>query len=573
MALDGIFLHSLLTDLKNTLINLKIDKINQPEKDEIVLSFRKNRQNIKLMLSSSPTFPRIHFITGQKPNPLTAPMFLMVLRKYLVGGTINEIIQKDGDRIVIFKIEATDELGFNSIYSLIVEIMGRHSNITLVRDRDNKVMDLIKHISPDINSYRVLSPGVSYVFAPSSLKINPFDFTEDYLNYFIKENNIEMNSLFFSNTFTGISKPLSIDLFNKYSNLQNCTIYKFVKDFITSVGSSSNYSIYTDKNGLYKDFHCVLLSSYDKNNTISYSSPSKMLEDFYSIKDKQERLLSKSANLQKLIHVNIERCNKKSKILNENINDAKNKEDFKIKGDLLASYIYNIKQGDESVEVVNFYLEEPKPIIIKIDKNKTPSENIQRFYHKYSKLKKSETWAIDQLEKNGDELKYLNSVLTNILNVDNYNDIDSIKDELKETGYIKNTSKKNEKKKKSDKPLHFISSTGKDIYVGKNNIQNDYLSLKFAHRNDTWLHTKEIPGSHVIIKSQEIDEDTLHEAGVLAAYYSKGKNSSNVPVDYTLVRNLKKPNGAKPGMVIYFTNKTLYIDPQEYFSLKVISKN
>lgn len=580
MALDGVFLHSLLNNLKEILIDSKIDKINQPEKDELILTIRRNRKNYKLLLSASSKFPRIHFTDISKENPLKAPMFLMVMRKYLLGGKIIDITQKDCDRIVIFKIEASDEMGFNSIYSLIVEIMGRHSNITLVRDIDNKVMESIKHITPDINSYRVLYPGVTYVYPPASQKLNPLDFTKDNLNNFINENNIKFDNNFFFSTFTGISKVLSEELFREYNDINASTlnvdnIYDLINSFNQRLSSNNLFYIYADKDDIYKDFYCCELNDTFKGyKTITFNSPSKMLDNFFSTKDKQERLASRSTDLQKLIHTNIERCNKKSKILNENIKEGKKKDIYKIKGDLLTSYIYTIKPGDKEVSLLNFYSEKEEYIKITLDPYKSASENIQKYYKRYNKLKKSETWAIEQLKKNEDELTYLNSVLTNIQNVDSYDEIDLIKSELMETGYLKfKSSKKGIKKNKNDAPLHFVTSKGFDIYVGKNNIQNDYLSLKFAHKNDIWLHTKEIPGSHVIIKSfEDIDDDTLSEAAIIAAHYSKGKNNSKVAVDYTEVKNLRKPNGAKPGMVIYYTNKTIYVDPEKFNTLNILKK-
>lgn len=298
-----------------------------------------------------------------------------------------------------------------------------------------------------------------------------------------------------------------------------------------------------------------------------------MLDNFFSMKDKQERLANRSTDLQKLIHTNIERCNKKSRILTDNIEEGAKKEIYKIKGDLLTSYIYTLKPGDKEVSLLNFYSEEEEYLKIALDPYKSPSENIQKYYKRYNKLKKSEEWALEQLEKNEEELTYLNSVLTNIQNVDSYDEIDAIKSELMETGYIKfKASKKGTKKNKENKPLHFITSKGFDIYVGKNNIQNDYLSLKFAHKNDIWLHTKEIPGSHVIIKGFNVDDETLSEAAIIAAHYSKGKNNSKVAVDYTEIKNLRKPNGAKPGMVIYYTNKTIYVDPEKFDKLDITKK-
>ena len=295
-----------------------------------------------------------------------------------------------------------------------------------------------------------------------------------------------------------------------------------------------------------------------------------MLDDFFKEKDKQDRISNRTANLQKLIHTNIERCNKKAKILNENIKEGKKKESYKIKGDLLTSYIYTLKKGDKKTKVLNFYnTNEEEYIEISLDENKTPSENVQMYYKKYNKLKKSEEWAFEQLEKNNEELEYLNSVLTNIINVDSYEEIEDIKRELIETGYIRFKKEKGGKKQKEGKPLHFVTSKGYDIYVGKNNLQNDYLSLKFANKFDLWLHTKNIPGSHVIIKATEVDDETLEQAAIIAAFYSKGKNGSKIPVDYTLVKNLKKPNGAKPGMVIYHTNNTIYVDPKDFNTLDI----
>lgn len=579
MALDGIFLHSLLNNLKEILMDSKIDKINQPEKDEVIITIRKNRKNHKLLISASSKFPRIHFTNIVKENPLKAPMFLMVMRKYLIGGKIINVTQKDCDRIVIINIEASDEMGFNSIYSLIIEIMGRHSNITLVRDRDNKVMESIKHITPDINSYRVLYPGVNYIYPPDSHKLNPLDFTKDNLDNFINKNNIIFDNAFFFKTFTGISKILSEELFKEYSdiaisNLNTTDIYNFMNNFSHTLSSNKTFYIYSDKNGIYKDFYCYNLKNIFNNyNHIIFDSPSDMLDNFFSMKDKQERLASRSTDLQKLIHTNIERCNKKSRILNDNIDEGAKKEIYKIKGDLLTSYIYTLKPGDKEISLLNFYSEEEEYLKIALDPYKSPSENIQKYYKKYNKLKKSEEWALEQLEKNEEELTYLNSVLTNIQNVDSYDEIDAIKSELMETGYIKfKASKKGTKKNKENKPLHFITSKGFDIYVGKNNIQNDYLSLKFAHKNDIWLHTKEIPGSHVIIKGFDIDDETLSEAAIIAAHYSKGKNNSKVAVDYTEIKNLRKPNGAKPGMVIYYTNKTIYVDPEKFDKLDITKK-
>lgn len=572
MALDGIYLHSLVNNLKNSVLNAKIDKINQPEKDEIILTFRKDRKNLKLLISASSKFPRIHLTNTNKVNPLKASTFTMVLRKYLIGGKITSFEQLNGDRILKLNIESTDELGFDSKYFLIVEIMGRHSNITLVRERDNKVMECIKHITPDINSFRVLYPGVNYVYPPESLRLNPFDFTLDSLKDYFNTNDIDMSENVFTNVFTGISKSLSLNLYSsmtkKEQNISIDDFYNFTKDFILNLDNNFSYNIYkTDT--LYKDFYCLPLQSLEKDYSIvNFDNPGDLLEEFFFMRDKQERLNSKSIDIQRLIQTNIDRCNKKSKKLYSMLAECEEKEEFKIKGDLLTSYIYTLNKGDTEATLLNFYKEEEEYLTIPLDENKTPSENIQALYKKYNKYKKSEESAIFQLEQNENELSYLNSVMTNIQNCDSYVEINDIRNELIETGYVKfKKTGKNGKKDKASKPLHFVSSDGLDMYVGKNNIQNDYLSLKFASNNHLWFHTKNIPGSHVIVASPNVPDRTIEEAAILAAFYSKAKTGTKVPVDYTLVKNLKKPNGAKPGMVIYHTNYSLYTEPSEYNNL------
>ena len=568
MALDGIYLYSLINELKDFAINSKIDKVNQPEKDEIILTLR-GKGTKKLLISSSSNYPRLHFTTINKINPLKAPVFCMVLRKYLIGGKIIDITQYSTDRIISIDIENKDELGFDSKYSLIVEIMARHSNITLVRKRDNKIMESIKHIHSNKNSYRVLYPGATFIMPPTSNKLNPFSFTKEELKNLLKEN-INFNESIFSKIITGVGKNLSNDLFieykNKFNDLTIDNLSLFITDYFKNI-LKDNKNILFFKDGKVVDFYFKDLISINNCEKKYFESHSDTLDNFYATKDKQDRLHSKGLDIQRLINTNIERCLKKIKILEKTLKECEAKEDYRIKGELLTSYIYGFKKGDKDVSVLNYYSENEEYLKISLDENKTPSENIQFYFKKYNKLKNAEEASINQLSINEDELNYLNSVLTSLETADNYADIEEIKKELIETGYVRFRKEKNKNKIKTNKPLHFISSDGIDIYVGKNNIQNDYLTLKFAEKTDTWLHTKIIPGSHVIIKGKNITESTLLEAATLAAFYSKGKNSTKVPVDYTLVKNVKKPSGAKPGMVIYSTNKTLYIDPPKNINL------
>ena len=428
MALDGIYLYSLVKDLKKSIINSKIDKINQPEKDEIILTLRKDRQNIRLLISSSPKYPRIHITEDSKPNPLQAPMFTMVLRKYLIGGKILGIEQIDGDRLIKICIEASDELGFNSIYYLIVEIMGRHSNLSLVRERDNKIMECIKHVGSDVNSFRTLYPGVTYTYPPVSPKLNPFNFQLKDFTEFISNNNLELNDLIFNKIFTGVSNILSKNLYkdlltsSSEDEITTTILYDYFSKFINELSDNLQYIIYA-KNGDFLEFYCVKLNNFAECESINFTDPNALLDKFYKEKDKQERLKNRSVNIQKLLHTNIERCLKKGEKLASTLEKCKTKEFYKIKGDLLTSFIYSINPGDSEITLQNFYSENYEDIKIDLDPNKSPSENVQSYYKKYNKLKKSEEAAKEQLEKNSEELLYLNSVLINIQNADNYEEI------------------------------------------------------------------------------------------------------------------------------------------------------
>ncbi|MHC1720997.1 MAG: NFACT family protein [Clostridiaceae bacterium] len=570
MAFDGIFIYSLVSELKKSIVGGKIEKVNQPEKDEVVLSVKHGRNLHKLSVSASAVYPKFYLTRASKPNPLEPPMFCMVLRKYLLGSRLLDIRQLDTDRVLFIDFQSVDELGYDSIYTLAVEIMGKHSNITLIRSRDNVIMDSIKHISFDMNSMRSLMPGVRYVLPPESNKMSPLDFSFNGLKLYVDENKVPFNSSFFSNVFTGISKSLSKELVLRlesekldlnYDNLQ--IISEFLDSFFLDIRNENfTFALYEDKDAV-KEFHCVRLSSLKGLKESLYDSGSELIEQFYFEKDKADRLKSKSSDLHKLISVNLERCSKKLTLLKETLEECAKKDEYRILGELLTANIYRMRKGDRSIDVANYYSEKEECISINLDKDKTPSENIQYYYKKYNKLKKSEEASKIQIENAEAEYSYLQSVLTNIANAENYEEIEEIKKELIETGYMR-FKKSSARKSKPAKPMHFISSDNIDIYVGKNNIQNDFLTLKFAEKHDTWLHTKNIPGSHVIIRHfGPPPERTLLEAALLAAYYSKSKTSTKVPVDYTEVKNVHKPNGAKPGMVIYRTNKTIYVNPEK----------
>lgn len=397
VALDGIFLHSLCLELKDNILNGKVDKINQPEKDEIIITFRKDNKNIKVLISASSNYPRIHITERSKANPMQPPMFCMLLRKYLIGAKLINIEQRHCDRILCLDFESRDEMGFDSIYTLIVEIMGRHSNITLIRKRDNIVMDSIKHITPNINSYRSIYPGINYKFPPEPNKLNPLDFSED-VNIDLDSSVSISDSSILTKIFTGVSSLLSKEIVylfqtnssgNKPDDLKN--LLKFAKNFFQSINQNSfTYTLYSDSKGNYKDFYCFYLSTMKDYKVTKYDTASKLLDLFYYTKDKQDRLNQKSSDLQKLVINNIDRCKKKSIILKQSLQECKQKDKYKLYGELLTANIYSIKEGDKSVKVYNYYSEKEEYIIIPLKENNTPSENIQYYFKKYNKLKKTE---------------------------------------------------------------------------------------------------------------------------------------------------------------------------------------
>ncbi|WP_368487853.1 NFACT family protein [Clostridium sp. BJN0013] len=574
MALDGIFIHSILQELKLKLLGGKVEKVNQPEKDEITLTVRNEKTVHKLLISSSSIYPKIHLTYKNKKNPMQPPMFCMILRKYLNSSKLINISQLDTDRVIFLDFQSLNELGFDNIYTLVVEIMGKHSNITLIRKKDTMIMDSIKHITPEINSIRSLFPGIKYIFPPISNKLNPFCCKREEFKHVV-QNMKFLDNKSFSKIFTGVSTSFSKELYHMLSELKLSQLDIFKESTITVLHSFCNkifsqfknnefYFVYYTKDGKMKDFYCSKLTYLNDYEEVHYSTPSKLIDDFYYEKDMADRLNSKSSDMQKLININLERCNKKIKILIENLKDCKNKDIYRIHGELLTSNIYNIHKGDSHIKVQNYYSDTLEYMSIKLDINKTPSENIQSYFKKYNKLKKTEKAAEEQLKIAKEEIEYLNSVFINIKNSDSYDHIEEIKRELMETGYIKFKKSTNKKKTKAFKPAKFISSDGIEIYVGKNNLQNDYLTLKFADKRDLWFHTKNTAGSHVIVKNfGKVPDKTLEEAASLAAYYSKARNSSKVAVDYTEVRNTHRPNGAKPGMVIYYSNKTIYITPEK----------
>nr|WP_242693936.1 NFACT RNA binding domain-containing protein [Proteiniclasticum aestuarii] len=549
MALDGIFFTNITSELKEDLTGAKVNKISQPENDTIILSMRGVSGNRKLLLTSNSSYARIHFTDLPKENPMQAPLFLMVLRKHLVGSKLIEINQVDGDRLINLHFVGYDEFGYDQAFTLSIEMMGKHSNIILVRDQEGTIVDCIKHVSSLKNSYRSLLPGKSYIAPPKSNKLDPLHFSDE--EFHQARATHDFTEDFYSTVFAGVSRRTSHFI---HSIHQDEEPLAFSREILKKLAESEKFYILTSEKG-FED-----VTSYPfKETYLEFDSPSLALETFVHEKDAKDRIKSKTSDLQKILNNNLQRVRKKIEVLDKSIEDSMDKEKFKLRGEILSANVYALKDGMEKATLLNYYTGED--IEIRLNPSKSISQNIEMYYNKYNKKKRAEVMAKGQKILALEEEDYLTSILLSLENLENENEIQEIRKELMVAGYLR-FRKTGTKKDIASKPLHFTSTEGIDIYVGKNNTQNDYLTTKFASRHDTWLHTKDIPGSHVIIRSDHFNDETLLEAANLAAYFSKASKSTKVPVDYTLVKHVKKPNGAKPGMVIYSTNKTLYVDPE-----------
>lgn len=585
MAFDGLVVHSISDELSSKLVGGKIDKIYQPENDEIVLHIRNNKENFKLVLSASSSNPRIYLSDSyKKENPINAPMFCMLLRKYIQGGNIVSISQVGFERIIKITIESLDELKSKTNKDLIIEVMGRHSNIILTHEND-KIVDSIKRIPPSISRVRQILPGITYDLPPAQDKLNPLEsISIDSFKCILKDFNGAISKAIYSK-FLGISPTVSkeicsrskLDMSMLSSDLNNESFDTLYKEFINIIEDvkNANYNpcLAMDPSiDKLLDFSCINLSIFNNLKVVHNESISSIVESFYANKDAKERINQRASDFKKSISIKLDRLYNKLKKQELELKESDNAVIYKIKGELITSYIYMVEKGMKFVEVQNFYDENYSTIKIELNPNLTPSENAQKYFKKYTKLKHAKKEISAQVELSLDEINYLENIMLSIDNCDNLAELNDIKEELQKLGYMRGKAKsKKEKDGLTTKPNEFLSSDGFTILVGKNNKQNDFLTLKVANNDDLWMHTKNIPGSHVIIKSDggEIPESTIFEGAMLAAFFSKSKMSSQVPVDYTLKKNVKKPNGSKPGMVIYETNSTIYVTPTEELVVKL----
>lgn len=559
MPFDGIVTRAVTEELKNTLKLGRISKIYQPTETEVVFTVRSQGKNHSLLLSIHPSYARFHITNDTYTNPKEAPMFCMMLRKHLSGAILESIEQKGMERIITFTLRARNEIGDQSEKLLIFELMGKHSNVILVDKEKGQILDSMKHISFSQNRHRTVLPGQPYVQPPEQNKLNPLTIQSQDLIKRLDFNAGKMEMQFVQH-LQGFSPFVGKELMNRIK-LGDIHVYedKFLEIQNQLLENDYEPTIYRNNK---EDFHVIPLSSFEGEQE-SFENVNRMLDAFYSGKAERDRVKQQSRDLYRFIQNEKKKNERKWKKHKETLKKAENANEYQRTGELLTAHLHLVSLGDKEVKVIDYYDPEQRERTITLQPNKTPSENAQHYFKMYQKLKTSKQVVEQEIEKTKEEITYLDQLLQQ-LDVAGEEDIEEIREELREEGYLKK-QRKGKKKNKITKPIPeiYTASDGTEILVGKNNKQNEYLTMKLARRNEIWLHTKDIPGSHVIIRSEDPSEQTLEEAAIIAAYFSKSQNSSTVPVDYTKVRHVKKPNGAKPGFVIYDNQKTVFVTPDK----------
>lgn len=570
MSMDGLSLYSAMNELNKRLAGGKIDKIQQTDKEELLLMVRSLGQTYRLLINASAADNRVQLTELKKQAPSEAPMFCMLLRKRIAGGKIVRFEQERLDRVLKISIETYNDLGDLSVFALYCELMGKHSNIILVNEK-GVIVDAIKHVGLGMSSVRFVMPGLEYSAPPAQDKQDPSKASVDDFSMAMCMVGMSIAKAL-SNAFFGLSPAVAAQLVARYTDKTECTqlseaereelAEKLTAFYADMAQGKEKASAVLNALG---ETEAVYPFAISGSGIKLYDSIGEALDSLYINSDRREWAKRHGASARKVLQNNIERCEKKLALYADALNSGEQMEKCRLYGELLTANLHSLKSGTDTAAVDNYYADPVERIAIPLDRQLTPGENAQRYYKKYQKLKAARDMAIVQREQTLSELNYLEGQLDNLTKCTAENELSELIEELKDQGYIKR-DKGGRKKMKlaASKPMHFVSSTGADIYVGKNNRQNDELTLRFASPNDIWMHTKNIPGSHVIVKgASEQDTAAMTEAALLAAYYSRARGSENVAVDYTPRKYVKKPAGAKPGMVIYTTNKTAYVTPSE----------
>lgn len=577
MAFDGIVIANLVHEFNQALLGGRVYKIAQPENDELLLTIKNNKEQYRLLISAGAGLPLLYLTKQNKPSPMTAPNFCMLLRKHLNNGRIVSITQPGLERIVEFTIEHRNELGDLCHKKLIVEIMGKHSNIIFCHE-SGTIIDSIKHISASVSSVREVLPGREYFIPNTQTKLDPLMVPEEAFYKSLREKPMPLAKAIYT-SFTGISPVTaeelcyraSLDSSLPASALEDSSRFHLYRIFLHAMDDVNTKQfqpniIYREREPV--EFSALSLTRYETFTTKNFDSISAVLEEYYASKNALTRIRQKSSDLRRIVQTALERNIKKYDLQLKQLKDTEKREKYKIYGELLHTYGYSAKPGDKSLSALNYY--NNQTITIPLDAQLTPAENAKKYFERYNKLKRTYEAVTDLLQETKADIDHLESIATALNIALSEDDLVELKEELIEYGYIRRKGSSKKQKIKSQ-PFHYVSSDGYHIYVGKNNFQNEDLTFKFASGNDWWFHAKGIPGSHVIVKSngEALPDRTFEEAGKLAAYYSKARGNEKIEIDYTEKKNIKKPNNSKPGFVVYYTNYSLVID-SDISELKIL---
>ena len=569
MALDGIVISNITAQLAEKLTGSRISKIAQPEADELLLTLKGINGQYRLLLSAGASLPLIYLTKTNKPSPLTAPNFCMLLRKHIGNGKITRIYQPGLERIIHFEIEHFNEMGDICHKDLVIELMGKHSNIIFC-DEKGMIIDSIKHVSAQTSSVREVLPGRPYFIAVTQDKLNPLDTNENEFCSAVFSKPMPLAKAIYT-TYTGISPLIAEEVCHRASlesaqsansmeGLVQIHLYRQFELLMEEVKACHfSPAIIYDEKHVPVEFTSVPLTLYRDLTCVPFDSPSEMLEQYYAMKNTVTRIRQKSSDLRRITTTALDRCRKKHELQKRQLKDTEKRDKYRIYGELINTYGYGVEPESKSFEALNYYTNEM--VTIPLDPTMTPQENAQKYFDKYNKLKRTYEALSEHIQETEAEIQQLESICTFMDMALSEDDLVQVKEELTDAGYIrrKYTGKKI---KITSRPFHYRSSDGYDMYVGKNNYQNDEFTFKIASGSDWWFHAKGAPGSHVIVKArgEELPDSTFEEAARLAAHYSKNRNAEKVEIDYIEKKHVKKPNGAKPGFVVYYTNYSMMID-------------
>lgn len=572
MAFDGITTNCLVQELNKILLGQRISKIAQPEKEELLFTFKGISGTNRLLISANASLPFLYMTDENKPSPLTAPNFCMLLRKHISNGRITAITQPSLERVICFTIEHLDELGDPAVKYLYVELMGKHSNIIFC-DSNHIIMDSIKHVSAQVSSVREVLPGRNYFIPTQEGKVDPFTIRrEDFIDLIFSKPTSLCKAIYSS--LIGFSPVIGVEISYRcgfdadastasFDNDNQNKIFDCFSNFMTEIkeGSFVNTIYYKDETLAPLEFSPLSLCIYQNHPSKTFDTMSKLLVSYYAEKNKYTNIRQKSVDLRKIISIHLERDRKKYQLQKKQLEDTEKKDKYRIYGEMLHTYGYQASPGDKNITVINYY--DNSQLTIPLDDTLSAMENAAKYFDKYAKLKRTSEALSQYVVETQNEIMHLESIAAALDMAENEADLNAIKEELQDYGFIKKHYEKKKVKTEKSKPLHFIDNHGFHMFVGKNNYQNDELTFKFATGNDWWFHAKGIPGSHVIVKSggEELPDETFETAAALAAYYSSGRQNDKVEIDYLQKKNVKKPNHSAPGFVVYYTNFSMMATP------------